>query len=134
MNPNQPGYMPPPPAPPSGGGGLKFPILFGSVLALLGANVYLFTQLDKTKNDVKLLQASLKSEIQEVQQTAAVSTRASKQYVSELKDDLEAARRLERLAREENRQDLMDSARQMRDAADAMRRAAAGGKIGRAHV
>ena len=39
----------------------------------------------------------------------------------------EAARRLERLAREENRPDLLDSARQMREAADAMRRAAAGG-------
>jgi hypothetical protein len=39
----------------------------------------------------------------------------------------EAARRLERLAREENRPDLLESARQMREAADAMRRAAAGG-------
>lgn len=39
----------------------------------------------------------------------------------------EAARRLERLSREENRQDLADAARQMREAADAMRRAAAGG-------
>ena len=96
MNPNQPGYTPPPP-PPSGGG-LKIPILFGSVLALLGANIYLFMQLDKTKNDVKTLQSSLKSEIQEVQQTAAVSTRASKQYVSELKDDLEGARRASAMA------------------------------------
>lgn len=40
----------------------------------------------------------------------------------------EAARRLERLAREEQRQDLAESARQMRDAAEAMRRAAAGGQ------
>ncbi len=39
----------------------------------------------------------------------------------------EAARRLERLAREENRPDLMEAARQMQQAADAMRRAAAGG-------
>ncbi len=101
MNPNVPGYTPPPPAPkaPSGGiGGLKIPILFGSVLALLGANVYLFMQLDKTKGDVKILQSSLKNEIQEVQQSAAVSTRASKQYVSELKDDLEAARRSQAMA------------------------------------
>ena len=97
MNPNQPGYLPPPPAP-SRGAGLKIPILFGSVLALLAANVYLFTQLDKTKNDVKALQSSLNTEIQEVQQTAAVSTRASKQYVSELKDDLEAARRAQAMA------------------------------------
>ncbi len=94
MNPNQPGYIPPPPS----GGGLKIPILFGSVLALLGANIYLFMQLDKTKNDVKILQSSLKSEIQEVQQTAAVSTRASQQRVAELKDDLEGARRASAMA------------------------------------
>jgi hypothetical protein len=39
----------------------------------------------------------------------------------------EAARRLERLSREEARPELMDSARQLREAADAMRRASAGG-------
>src|SRR6185503_13310140 len=39
----------------------------------------------------------------------------------------EAARRLEKLAREEQREDLAESARQMRQAADAMRKAAAGG-------
>jgi hypothetical protein len=39
----------------------------------------------------------------------------------------EAARRLERLAREEQRPELAESARQMREAADAARRAAAGG-------
>jgi len=96
MNPNQPGYTPPPPAP--SGGGLKIPILFGAVLALVGANVYLFTQLDKTKNDVKVLQSSLKSEIQEVQQVAAVSSRASQQRVTEMKDDLESARRAQVMA------------------------------------
>lgn len=99
MNPNQPGFLqPPPPPPPSSGGGLKIPILFGSVLALLGANIYLFTQLDKTKDDVRALQSSLKTEIQEVQQSAAVSSRASKQYVAELKDELEAARRAQAMA------------------------------------
>ncbi|MBI2686439.1 MAG: hypothetical protein HYX27_08995 [Acidobacteria bacterium] len=97
MNPNQPGYVPPPPAP-SSGGGLKIPILFGSVLALLGANVYLFTQLDKTKGDVKALQSSLKTGIEEVQQTAAVSARTSKQHANELKDELEAARRAQAMA------------------------------------
>ena len=39
----------------------------------------------------------------------------------------EAARRLERLAREENRPDLQEAARELQQAADAMRRAAAGG-------
>ncbi|MFB3853784.1 MAG: DUF4175 family protein [Vicinamibacterales bacterium] len=39
----------------------------------------------------------------------------------------EAARRLERLSREENRPDLAEAARRMQEAADAMRRAAASG-------
>ena len=39
----------------------------------------------------------------------------------------EAARRLEKLSREQKRPDLMDAARRMREAADAMRRAAASG-------
>ncbi len=99
MNPNQPGYYTPPaPAASSSGGGLKIPVLFGSVLALLGANVYLFTQLDKTKNDVRSLQASLKNEIQTVQQTAAVSTEAQRRHGADLQDKLEAARRASAMA------------------------------------
>lgn len=95
-----PGSYPPPAPPPShdGGGGLKIPILFGSVLALLGANVYLFLQLDKTKNDVKNLQASLKTEIQSVQQNTAVSNQANQKVVSDLEDRLEEARRTQAMA------------------------------------
>jgi hypothetical protein len=44
----------------------------------------------------------------------------------------EAARRLERLSRDQNRPELGDLARRMREAADAMRRAAAGGQAGAA--
>jgi uncharacterized membrane protein len=98
MNPNQPGMFQTPPAPPSGSGGLKIPILFGLVLALLGANIYLFLQLGKTKDDVKELQASLKTEIQGVQEVAAVSSKASQKYNSEIKDQLEEARRQHAMA------------------------------------
>ena len=42
----------------------------------------------------------------------------------------EAARQLERLSRDQNRQDLASTARQLRDAAEAMRRAAANGAQG----
>ena len=44
----------------------------------------------------------------------------------------EAARRLERLSREENRPELMDSARRLQEVADQMRRAAASGDKGAA--
>lgn len=101
MNPNQPPMFQqaPPPMPPSGGGGgLKIPILFGLVIALLGANVYLFTQLDKTKDDVKSLQASLRTEIEGMQQSAVVSSQASQKTANELRDRLEEARRQQAMA------------------------------------
>jgi hypothetical protein len=63
-----------------------------------------------------------------LQQGSASSTPSGSAGQRALADQAEeAARRLERLAREENRQDLLESARQMQEAADAMRRAAASG-------
>jgi len=63
-----------------------------------------------------------------LQQGSASSTPSGSAQQRALAEQAEeAARRLERLAREENRPDLLESARQMQEAADAMRRAAAGG-------
>ena len=39
--------------PPSGGSDIKVPILIGSVVALLGANIYLFTQLNGLRADLR---------------------------------------------------------------------------------
>lgn len=89
-NPNPMMYPPPPQ---NSGGGLKIPILFGSVLALLAANVYLFFQLDKTKTEVSALRASVDREFSSVKETSNVSSQAQKRYVQELKDELEQARR-----------------------------------------
>jgi hypothetical protein len=56
------------------------------------------------------------------------SSGASAARQRQLADDTEeAARQLERLSREQGRQDLADAARRLRDAADAMRQAAASG-------
>ena len=68
-----------------------------------------------------------------LQQGSASSTPSGSAQQRALAEQAEeAARRLERLARDENRPDLLESARQMREAADAMRRAAAGGNAGSA--
>lgn len=59
---------------------------------------------------------------------AGGSSGASGARQRQLADETEeAARQLERLSREQGRQDLADAARRMQDAADAMRRAAASG-------
>jgi hypothetical protein len=89
-------YMPPPPPPSSGG--MKIPILFGAVIALLGANVYLFLQLDKTKTDIAGLKEAMAREISTVKETSNVTTATSRRYINELKDELESARRQSAMA------------------------------------
>ncbi|MBI4875014.1 MAG: hypothetical protein HY822_10325 [Acidobacteria bacterium] len=82
-----------PPPPPSGGSGLKIPILFGAVIALLAANVYLFLQLDKVRTDVSKNREALATEIANLRETSSVTTQTSRRNLDTLRDELEAARR-----------------------------------------
>ena len=87
-------YTPaPPPSAPSGGSGLKIPILFGAVIALLAANVYLFLQLDKVRTDVSKTREALATEIANLRETSSVTTQTSRRNLDTLRDELEAARR-----------------------------------------
>lgn len=86
----QPPYAP---APPSGGSNVKIAILFGAVLALLAANVYLFLQLDHTRQDMGKMRDSLQTEIQNLREASTVSAQASKRQQETLRDELETARR-----------------------------------------
>ncbi|MGH9664036.1 MAG: hypothetical protein ACRD9L_06410 [Bryobacteraceae bacterium] len=90
-----PSSTPPPPvytAPP-GGGGLKIPILFGLVIALLGANVYLYLQVDHLRADMDKTRDSLADEIGKLRESSTVTTQSNRRTIEGLKDDLESARR-----------------------------------------
>lgn len=97
-----PGFTPPPPPPynpypaappPSGGGGWKIPTLFGAVVALLGANGYLFTQLNDVKSDLSRSNGALLAELDKVREASAVTTQTSKRSVDTLRDQLDTTRR-----------------------------------------
>ncbi len=94
--PQQPVYQVP--APSSGSHGLKFAILFGAVIALIAANVYLFLQIDSLKQDVAKGNTAILDEVGKVRETHSVSTAAARQNVETLKDELEAARRQAQMA------------------------------------
>ena len=109
INPStSPGYVPPspapyasyppPPPPPAGGTGAKIPILFGAIVALLGANGYLFYQLNNLKTDLGKTQNSIFAELDKVREASAVTTQTSKRSVDTLRDQLETERRQARLA------------------------------------
>jgi hypothetical protein len=86
------------PAPESGGHGLKFAILFGAVVALIAANVYLFLQIDGLKQEVAKVNTAILDEVGKVRETNTVSAAAARQNVDALKDELEAARRQAQMA------------------------------------
>ena len=107
INPStSPGYIPPtpstynpPPPPQSGGGaGVKIAILFGAVIVLLGANGYLFYQLNNLKTDTGKTQNSILAELDKLREASAVTTQTSKRSVDTLRDQLETERRQARLA------------------------------------
>lgn len=87
MDPNAPSFTQPPPS----GGGIKIPILFGAVLALVASNVYMFIQMDKLKTEVGKTKESLLVEIASAKETSAVSAQTSQRRVEALKADLASA-------------------------------------------
>jgi len=86
MNPAPPSFTNQ--APPPAGGGIKIPILFGAVLALVGASVYQFIQMDKLKTELSKTKESLLQEIASAKETSAVSAQTSQRRVEALKGDL----------------------------------------------
>jgi hypothetical protein len=81
------------PEPPSGGGGVKIPILFGIVAALLAANVYLFLQVDGLKTELTQMRESILTEVSDLRETSSITTQSSKKRLDTLQTQLEAARR-----------------------------------------
>lgn len=92
----QPSYTIPPPD--SGSSGLKFAILFGAVIALIAANIYLFLQIDGMKQELAKANTAILDEVGKVRENQSVNVAASKQRMESLQDELEAARRQAQMA------------------------------------
>lgn len=79
---------------PSGGAHSKIvPILVGAVIALLGANIWLYTQLDAVRNDLAEFRKTMANELLNVKETSSVSVQTARRNLAALRDELEAARR-----------------------------------------
>jgi chromosome segregation ATPase len=80
------------------GPGLKIAILFGCVIALIGANVFLFYQLNKARNDWKTSKENLEAELSKLQDASNISAQTSRARIQGLQDRLEVERRQYRMA------------------------------------
>ena len=79
--------------PPPSRSGPTIPILFGAVIALIAAVVYLLVQIDKVKTDNAKTRDAILNEIATVRESSAVSVQTARKNLDTLRDELEAARR-----------------------------------------
>jgi hypothetical protein len=86
------------PPQPERGPGLKIAILFGIVIALLAANVYMFFQLGQVRTDVAKMRESILNEVSSVRETATLDTQTSRRQVETMRAELEGARRQAQMA------------------------------------
>jgi len=78
---------------PSGSSGAKIPILFGAVVALIGASVYQFYQVRQIRADLDTTREALLDQISKVHETSTVSSKTNRESVDSLKLQMEEARR-----------------------------------------
>lgn len=95
-----PSYLPPQGQQPAyvypaqnSGGGVKTAILFGAVIALIAANVYLFLEVDALKKEMAQNREVLLAEVSKAREASTVTSAAAQRNIEALKDELEAARR-----------------------------------------
>src|SRR5579885_1457740 len=84
----QPIYVSAPPA----SGGVKIPILFGAVIALVGACVYLFYQLNQVRAELSETRDNLSTEIAKINETSTLTTQTGRRAMEQMKKDLDKAR------------------------------------------
>ena len=76
----QPGYTPPQ----NDSSGMKFAILFGAVIALIAANIFLYLQIDGLKQQTAKMQESMLNEVGRVRETESVTSAAAKKNMEDL--------------------------------------------------
>lgn len=78
---------------PYGNPNTKIAVLAGAVIALLAACIYLFVQLDKTRQDMDKRNEAIRREIDSLREASSVTAQNQKRTVETLRDELETARR-----------------------------------------
>jgi hypothetical protein len=88
-----PSFSAPPPSSGESGWNLKIAVLFGAVIALLAANIYLFVQVDRAQSDLSKFRESTLAELQNLREATSVTTATNRKNLETMREELEAARR-----------------------------------------
>lgn len=79
--------------PPDSGASLKTAVLVGAVIAMLVANIYLYTQVDMLKTEISKVRESIATEVTELRQNSSATSAGHRKSIDTLKTELAEARR-----------------------------------------
>ncbi len=86
---------------------MKTSILFGAVIALVAACVYMFFQIDRVRKDVVKNNDALMARFDKLEETSSLTTRSNRKTVDDLKEELQRARRQANAAAGEAKQEAL---------------------------
>lgn len=81
------------PPPQSGGSSPMLAILFGVVIALAAATIYMFLQMNKMQANIAAIRETIATEVTGLKQASTVTSAANRRHLEALRDELETARR-----------------------------------------
>ena len=72
--------------------GLMTALAAGAIIALVGANIYLYVQIDHLRTDVSKAQEKIMTELSNLRDASSVTSASQTRHLQTLKEELEAAR------------------------------------------
>ena len=72
--------------------GLLVALVFGGLIALIAANIYLYVQVDHLRDEVAKVSTTLTTELSNLRDASTVTTASQSRHLEKMKEDLEAAR------------------------------------------
>lgn len=97
----------------SSSGGIKTAILFGCVAALIGANIFLYTQINGLRADMDKMQTTMIAEVDKAKDASSIQAAAAQRNIETMKEELEAARRQASMAVGQAKIDAMKNAEEL---------------------
>lgn len=72
--------------------GLLVALVSGGLIALIAANIYLYVQVDRLRDEVAKVSATLSTEVTNLRDASTVTTASQSRHLEKMKEDLETAR------------------------------------------
>jgi chromosome segregation ATPase len=94
----------------SSGSGVKTAILFGCIAALIGANIFLYTQINGLRADMDKIHSSMIAEVGKAKDSSSVQAAVAQRNLDSMKAELETARRQASMAVGQAKVDAMKNA------------------------